>query len=168
MKRSSLTREIVELVMIALLLFGFVRFVWHGYHMQGSNMQPGIPSGAYVMVNKASYLFSSPAREDIIVFHYPFNTRQDVMARVIGLPGDTIRTDSSHVWVNGGLLQEPYVRTPFNPVSHEWKVSSNTYFVLNDNRQISDDSRNWDTLPRDFIIGKAVLIYWPVSDWQML
>lgn len=168
MKRSSLMRELVELLMIALLLFVVIRFVWHGYHMQGANMQPGITSGSYVMVNKASYLFNSPAHGDIIVFHYPFNTNQDAMARIIGLPGDTIRTDNSHIWVNGMLLKEPYVSAPSNPASHEWKVPPNSYFVLNDNRQISDDSRNWDALPRDFIIGKAVLIYWPVSDWQML
>lgn len=131
-------------------------------------MQPGVPSGTYVMVNKASYLFSSPAHGDIVVFHYPFDTGRDVMARIIGLPGDTIRTDSSHVWVDGSLLKEPYISTTFNPAAHEWKVLPDTYFVLNDNRQISDDSRNWDSLPRDFIVGKAVLIYWPVSDWQVL
>ena len=168
MKRSPLIREIIELVMIALVLVLVIRFVWHGYHMQGTNMKPNISANTYVMVNQASYLLGPPAHGDIVVFHYPFKTSVDVMARVIGLPGDTIKTDSSHIWVNGALLKEPYISAPTNPTAREWKVPPNAFFLLNDNRQNSDDSRNWDSLPRNFIVGKAILIYWPTADWHFL
>jgi signal peptidase I len=161
-------REIIELIMIALVLFLVIHFVWHGYHMQGTNMEPNIAPNAFVMVNQESYLFSSPAHGDIIVFHYPFKTNVDVMARIIGLPGDTIKTDSSHIWVNGTLLNEPYITMPSNPSAREWKVPHDSFFVLNDNRQNFDDSRNWDALPRNFIVGKAIAIYWPLSDWHFL
>ena len=90
------------------------------------------------------------------------------MGRVIGLPGDTIKTDRSHIWVNGRLLNEGYITAPLNPSAREWKVAPDTYFVLNDNRQVFDDSRTWDTLPRDFIVGKAVLLYWPLGAWHII
>lgn len=167
MRRSHLTREIVELVVIILVLFVVIRYVIHGYQM-GSNMEPTIKTNSSVMVNRLSYLFGQPHRGDAIVFHYPLNVGQDSIARIIGLPGDHIKTDSTHVWVNGVLLNEPYVHTPFNPEGREWVVPIHMYFVMNDNRQVGDDSRNWGPLNQDNIIGKAVLVYWPSNDWQLV
>ncbi len=168
MKRSPLIREVIELVVTALLVFVVIRFVLHGFHVQGTNMNPNVAPNAFVMVNQASYLLNAPARGDIIVFHYPFKTSVDVMARVIGLPGDNIKMDSSNIWVNGNLLKEPYISAPSNPAARDWKVPPNSFFVLNDNRLNSDDSRNWDSLPRNFIVGKAILVYWPTNEWHFL
>lgn len=167
MRRSHVTREIIELVAIILVLFVVIRYVIHGYQM-GANMEPTLTNNSSVMVNRLAYLFSQPHRGDAIVFHSPLHVSQDSIGRVIGLPGDHVRTDSTHVWVNGVLLNESYVRTPFNPEGREWVVATHMYFVMNDNRQIGDDSRNWGLLSQDNIIGKAVLVYWPIADWQLI
>ena len=168
LKRSHLTRDVVELIAIILVLFFVARFVIHGFHMQSSNMQPEVNTNSYVLVNSISYTFNQPHRGDAIVFHYPLNTSQDAMARIIGMPGDTIKTDSQHVWVDNIELKEPYVKTPFNPEGRQWVVPANSYFVLNDNRQMNDDSRSWGPITKDYIIGKAIIVYWPTSNWHMI
>lgn len=168
MKRSHFTRDIVELVVITLLLFAVIHFVVRGYHMQSSNMQPSISENAYIMVNRTSYLFAKPERGDAIVLHDPLNPDIDVMSRIIGLPGDDIQTDQTHVLVNGVTLTEPYVSKEYNPEGKEWKVPTGAYFVLNDNRQVVDDSRSWGVVSAADIVGKAVLVFWPSNQIRFI
>lgn len=168
MKRSHFTREIIELIAITLVLFVVIRFIIHGYHMQSTSMQPEVGSNAYIMVNRTSYIFGKPQRGDAVVVHYPPAPDTDVMARIIGLPGDDIKASGSHIIVNGVVLNETYVQKPFNPESREWKVPANSYFVLNDNRSMTDDSRRWGTVGNDMIVGKAVVVFWPVSTWHFI
>lgn len=168
MKHSHFTREIIEIVAITLLLFVVVRFIIHGYHMQSPNMQPTVSNNAYIMVNRIAYMFGKPQRGDAVVVHDPLNPQIDVMTRIIGLPGDTIKTDNLHVEVNGLPLKEIYVQKPFNPEGREWKVPNGAYFMLNDNRQIVDDSRNWGPVTDNFIVGKAVIVFWPASNWKII
>lgn len=168
MKRSHLAREIIETVALTLLIFLVIRFVVQSYHVEGPSMQPGLHTDEYVLVNKVSYLFQTPERGDVIVFHYPLDTTQDYIKRVIGLPGDTVKTDNTHVWVNGVLLNEPYISSTFNPSPKSWKVPNGQYFVMGDNRPVSDDSRYWGYVPKDLIVGKALIVYWPSSNWQLI
>lgn len=168
MKHSHLTREIVEIVALTLLIFLVIRFVIQSYHVLGQSMQTTLTSANLVVVNKVTYLFHAPERGDVIVFHYPQDTTKDLIKRVIGLPGDTIRTDNTHVWVNNIQLTEPYVRVPFNQQGAIWHVPANAYFVMDDNRPTSDDSRTWGCVPKDFIVGKAVVVYWPFKDIHIL
>jgi signal peptidase I len=161
-------REIVEVVAIIVLFFIIVHFVVQNYQVKDTSMQPTLNANADVMVNKTAYLFHGPERGDVIVFHVPRDTQRDYIGRIIGLPGDTIQTDSSQIWVNGVLLSEPYVHMPTNPVARIWKMPPNSYFVVSDNRVYNDDSRTWDALPRDFIVGKAVVVYWPLNNLQFI
>ena len=163
MKRSHMMREIVETLALTLLIFLVIRFVIQSYHIEGTSMQPGLQSDQYVFINKEAYLFHKPERGDVIVFHFPHDTTQDFIKRVIGLPGDTIKTDRTHVWVNNVQLKEPYITTPLNPAAQTWKVPPNDYFVLGDNRPDSYDSRNWDFVPNNYIIGRAIVTFWPLN-----
>jgi signal peptidase I len=171
LKRSHLAREIIETIALTLLIFAVIRFAVQNYLVDGISMQPGLNSNEYVLVNKLAFLFHGPERGDVIVFHWPLDTNKDLIKRVIGLPGDVISTDSTSVWVNGKLLKEPYlppIYGPANPAARVWKVGSNQYFVMGDNRQYSDDSRSWGMVPRNFIVGKAVMVYWPLGNWQII
>jgi signal peptidase I len=163
LKRSHLLREIIETLALTLLIFLVIRFVLQSYHIEGTSMQPGLATGEYVFINKVAYTFRTPERGDVIVFHFPRDTTQDLIKRVIGIPGDTIKTDRVHVWVNNTQLNEPYISTPLNPSAQTWKVPPNDYFVLGDNRPASYDSRNWDFVPKDYIIGKAIMVFWPLQ-----
>ena len=168
MKRSQLAREVVEILVITGLIFLVVRFVIQSYHIDGPSMQPGLTTNEYVMVNKVVYLFHAPERGDVIVFHYPHDTTQDYIKRVVGLPGDTIETDNTRVLVNGTLLKEPYISMPFNQQASRWKVPANQYFVMGDNRPASDDSRSWGFVPRDYIVGKAAAVFWPLPQFHFI
>ena len=168
MKRSHLVREIIEIVALTVLIFVVIHFVIQSYHVQGANMQPGFTADQYVMVNKSAYIFRNVERGDVVVFHNPHDTAQDFIERVIGLPGDTIQVDSTSIRVNRVLLNEPYVKVATNPLANTWKVPANQYFVLNDNRQIADDSRTLSFIPKDYIIGKAILVYWPLNNIQFV
>ncbi len=168
MKRSQLAREVVEIIIITGLIFLVVRLVIQSYHIDGPSMQPGLTSNEYVMVNKVVYLFHAPERGDVIVFHFPRDTTQDYIKRIVGLPGDTIETDGTRLWVNGTLLDEPYISAPSNQQAAKWKVANNEYFVVGDNRPVSDDSRAWGFVPRNYIVGKAAMVFWPLSQFHFI
>ncbi len=168
MKRSHLAREIVETVVLTILIFLTIRFVLQSYHVEGPSMQPGLTTDQYVLVNKTAYLFRAPERGDVVVFHAPRDPGKDYIKRVIGLPGDVIQTDDANVWVNGVQLNETYIAEKYNPSGISWKVPANSYFVLGDNRLVSDDSRDWCYVPKDFMVGKAVAVYWPLNKWEVI
>ena len=167
-KSSHLAREIVETLALTLVIFLVIHFTIQNYQVDGTSMEPSLHNSQYVLVNKQAYLFQPPARGDVIVFSWPIDTTKDLIKRVIGLPGDTIVTTSSTVQVDGVVLQEPYVKVPFNLEGRQWTVPPNDYFVMGDNRQFSDDSRDWGFVPKSYIIGKAVMVYWPISNWQFI
>ena len=168
MKRSHLIREIIETLVLTILIFIVIHFAVQSYHVDGASMLPNLTTDDFVVVNKTAYLFQQPQRGDVIVFHYPLDPTSDYIKRVIGLPGDTIKTDFTTVWVNGVKLNEPYIKSPGNPSAHQWVVPANDYFVMGDNRPVSDDSRSWGFVPKSFIVGKAVVVYWPLAKWQVI
>jgi signal peptidase I len=165
---SHLVREIIETLALTFIIFVVIHFTVQNYMVDGTSMQPGLNNNQYVLVNKLAYLFHAPERGDVIVFHWPVDTNKDLIKRVIGVPGDVIVIDRTTVRVNGVLLTEPYINAPANPVGNRWVVPPNDYFVMGDNRLVSDDSRDWGFVPKSYIIGKAVLIYWPLNSWHFI
>ena len=167
-KNSHLAREIVETIALTLIIFLVIRFAIQSYRVSGISMVPDLQNNEYVVVNKMAYLFHPPERGDVIVFHYPLDTTKDFIKRVIGLPGDTISYDSTTVTVDGTVLKEPYISQAANPEGKKLVVPPNDYFVLGDNRPVSDDSRVWGFVPQSDLVGKAVMVYWPFSNWELI
>lgn len=173
-----LLREVLEVAVLTLLLFVAVRLLVQNYRVEGPSMQPTLHTSEYILVDKAEYYLHSPQRGDVVVFNYPRDVTQAFVKRVIGLPGDTVAVAADGaVSVNGTPLQEPYVSALYggrcdgsadtlNPET--WQLSVDQYFVLGDNRGDSSDSRCWGPVPRDDIIGKAALVYWPLPDLHAL
>ena len=119
-------------------------------------MVPTLQDGEYILVSKLSYKMGTPARGDIIVFALPTDQRQDLIKRVIGLPGETISVHSGIVSVNGTPLTETYIAQP-PQYDGEWTVGTGQLFVLGDNRNNSKDSHQWGLLPLENVIGKSVI-----------
>lgn len=135
--------------------------------INGESMEPALQNQEFVLINKAAYLFQPPARGDIIVFQYPLNPQQTYVKRIIAIPGDIISVINETVIVNGVMLHESYINkndalNPYPPIN-KYIVGPDEYFVMGDNRGDSSDSRDWGFVPRQNIIGKAELIYWPTS-----
>src|SRR5207249_3459317 len=124
-----------------------IRFAIQSYRVENISMEPNLHSQEYVLVNKLAYLFHPIERGDVIVFHYPLDTSKDFIKRVIGLPSDVISINDTTVRVNGALLKEPYISAPANPSGNIWRLGKDEYFVMGDNRPVSDDSRIWGVVP---------------------
>ncbi len=122
-----------------------------------------------VIANRLVYRFHKPERGDIIVFEAPPQVRAACNAsgafikRIVGLPGEMLSIRAGRLFINGAPLAEPYLRPAYRGTeSGSWgPVPRNQYFVLGDNRGMSCDSRRWGAVPRDNIIGRAEVTYWP-------
>lgn len=164
---KPILREILQIAIIALVLFFVLHFVVQNFRINGTSMEPNLHDGQYVLVNKTAYWFGhNPHRGDIIVLHAPEAPEFDRIKRVIGLPGETVevRRDGS-VYVDGYPLEEPYLENDTGGSAGTWQVPPDQYFVLGDNRAVSYDSRAWGAVPREYIVGRAWLIIWGIGDW---
>lgn len=155
-----------DLVLSVLLAFTIISFLYQPVQVEGTSMMPLLKNHERIVVGKIVYPVESIHRGDIIVFHYPLDPAESFIKRVIGLPGDWVRISDGRVYVNGKRLREPYILPAYLgeqtcPPVH---VAPNHYYVLGDHRDFSNDSRNWGTLDREYIYGKAVFAYWPLSD----
>jgi signal peptidase I len=166
--RSAL-REFVETVLFTLLIYFLVRhFLFENYKVVGHSMDLTLHDDQYLVVNKLTYRLHEPQRGDIIVFRDPRNSERKLIKRVIGLPGETLEIQQGQVSVDGEQLAEPYIQAPGRYSIPPTLVPADHYFVLGDNRNNSSDSHNWGALPRDEIIGKAWISYWPPELWQIV
>jgi len=164
-KRFAL--DVLETVILAVVLYFGINAISARVRVDGLSMNPTLQNGEYVLVSRLAYKTGEPQRGDIIVFSFPIDQSQDLIKRVIGLPGETITIQNNEVLVNGMKLEEPYIAQP--PVySGEWTVGEGQLFVLGDNRNDSKDSHQWGLLPTDNVIGKAMVIYWPPSEWKLV
>jgi signal peptidase I, bacterial type len=159
--------DIIETLVLAVILFLGINAISARVRVDGFSMRPTLEDGEFVLVSKMSYRFGEVDRGDIIVFHFPMNPEEELIKRVIGLPGDHINVQSGIVSVNGQVINEPYIAsTP--SYSGEWDVLDGQLFVLGDNRNNSNDSKDWGLLPFEKVVGKAVVIYWPPPLWNVL
>lgn len=154
-------------LVFALLVRGYA---FATYFIPSGSMRDTLQLGDQFIADKFSYrvLHEQPRRGDIVVFRHPSDTRGTWVKRVIGLPGDVVKVRDFTVYVNGEALNEDYIRerpwTDFGPVT----VPKDAYFVMGDNRNNSDDSRSWGFLPRNHLLGRAMLVYWPPTHARIL
>jgi signal peptidase I len=157
-------RDILETLILSVVLFVAINAVSARIRVDGSSMVPTLNNGQFVMVNRLAYTLGDPSHGDVVVFHYPRDPQQEYIKRIIGLPGDFVTINNGHVYVNGQQLIEPYIAAA--PRSQgEWNVPENQIFVLGDNRNNSQDSRSFGPVSMENVIGKALFIYWPPTDW---
>jgi signal peptidase I len=159
--------DLVETVVLAVLLYIGINAISARVRVDGFSMRPTLDDGEFVLVNRMSYRFGAIERGDIIVFNYPANPSQELIKRVIGLPGDQVTINNGQVALNGYILSEPYIADA-PQYDGEWRVPDNYLFVLGDNRNNSSDSHAWGMLPIENIVGKAIVIYWPPKMWEII
>ena len=156
----SLLREIVETALLTLIIFLVLNALTGRFQVRGSSMEPTLRDGQYLVVSRLAYWLRPADRGDIVVFRPPNSLSDDYIKRVVGLPGEQVKISNGQVRVDGVPLEETYVINQ-SSYSGSWKLGSDEYFVLGDNRRNSSDSHTWGTVPRENIIGKAWLCYWP-------
>ena len=164
---GRLVLDIVETIVLAVLLFLGINTISARVRVDGFSMRPTLEDGEFVLVNRLAYRLGDYQRGDIIVFHFPMDPSQELIKRIIGLPGDTIKIENGSVFVNGQILAEPYIAAA-PAYANNWQVAEGKLFVLGDNRNDSRDSHQWGLLPLENVIGKSVLIYWPPTEWKII
>ena len=140
-------------------------FLYQPVKAEGTSMWPQLDDQERIFINKFVYRLEPIERGDIVVFHYPRDPSKSYIKRVIGVAGDRVSIADGTVIVNGHELKEPYVPLDYSDTRsmHEITVPPDSYFVLGDHRSMSNDSREFGTVARRFIYGKAVFVYWPVD-----
>ncbi|HEU4494660.1 MAG TPA: signal peptidase I [Rubrobacteraceae bacterium] len=155
---------LIILVVSFVLVFGFVRpFVVEAFWIPSASMVPTLKYGDRVLVNKFIYRFTEPERGDIIVFKSVQGDDQDLIKRVVGVPGDEIKVRGGRLFVNGEPQREPYVNEKYPDRSFYAPtiVPKGHVFAMGDNRANSQDSRVFGPVPKENIEGEAFLRFWP-------
>jgi signal peptidase I len=150
----------------AILAIGIRQFVAEARYIPTGSMLPTLQINDRLIVDKLSYRFNAPQRGDIVVFNptdalEKQNFHDAFIKRVIGLPGDKIEVKEGRVYVNGQPIREEYIEEPPQYQMEAKVVPPDAYLVLGDNRNNSYDSHYWGFVPRDRIIGRAVVRFWP-------
>ncbi|MDD4578927.1 MAG: signal peptidase I, partial [Anaerolineaceae bacterium] len=166
-KTKGFWRDLFETILMALVLFVILNAVTSRVKVFNVSMQPTLKQGYLLLVNKMAYKLGEPKYGDIIVFHYNGDKQEDYIKRVIGLPGDKVDISGGVVRVNGNALTEPYIMEVPN-YSGSWTVPAGKLFVLGDNRNHSSDSHQWGFVDNSWVVGKALLIYYPFDSVGLL
>lgn len=155
-------REVLQTLILAVLLYFAIDAVFARVRVLNISMQPTLVEGDVILVNKLAYKFGTLQTGDVVIFHNPENLSEDYIKRLIGTPGARVDVQGGVVYVNGYALDEPYIAAP-PQYSGSWKVPQDAVFVLGDNRNQSSDSHSWGFVPLEDIVGKALVVYWPVD-----
>ena len=175
-------RDILETIILALIVFLLAREAVQNFQVEGTSMVPTLQNEDFVLVNKLAYrqldigpfdalfpgksngdfLFASPQRGDVTVFHSPQDESRDFVKRIIGLPGETVQIREGAVFVNGAQLDDNFLVSGLaigsNGTTH---VPPGHYFVLGDNRNASQDSRSFGPIHQRLIVGKVWVRWFP-------
>jgi signal peptidase I len=190
---KGVVRDYFETIVTCVIFVMFARtWVFQQSKIPTGSMIPTLLIGDYIMVNKFAYAPTStvlpglerallPLRQvhrgDIVVFKFPEEPEKDYIKRVIGLPGETIEVRNRQVYINGQALEEKY-KIHKNPRGLNFdqddyaatQIPDNALFCMGDNRDNSRDSRAWGFVPRDYLKGRAFIIWWSYEEdrdaWQ--
>ncbi|MBA3301421.1 MAG: signal peptidase I [Thermoleophilaceae bacterium] len=187
-KQNSLV-ELVGIVVVALALaLGIQAFLVKPFKIPSGSMEPTLNIDQRVLVDRVSFRFTNPSRNDVVVFHppkgsdtnscgveqrpgeacpEPTDDRSDTnfIKRVVGLPGDRLKVIRGDVYINGRRQNESFIRPsadcPICNLPREITIPPGKYFMMGDNRGESADSREWGPVPKGWLIGNAFFTYWP-------
>jgi signal peptidase I len=168
---GGLLEFLVILLVAFALVFGVVRpFILEAFYIPSVSMNPTLEIGDRVFVNKFVYRTSEPERGDIVVFRSTEGGNEDLIKRVVGLPGDTVEVRDGALFVNGEPREEPYLnkRFPDSGFYGPATVPPNHLFMMGDNRANSRDSRFFGPVPFENIEGEAFIMFWPPSHVGLL
>ena len=165
--------ELIKIVVISLIIIIPIRyFLIQPFYVKGASMEPTFQDSQYLIVDEITYRFEQPHRGDVVVFHYPLDTQEYFIKRVIGLPGEKVQIKDGSVYIfkkgdtAGQKLNEPYLAADVKTYSQNEDpitLGPNEYFFMGDNRTASKDSRSFGPVNRSFIVGRVMFRGWPLD-----
>jgi len=187
-KKKSVIHEWVESIIVAFILAMIIRaFIVQAFKIPTGSMRPTLLEGDLILVNKLIYgakvpftdlrlpAITKPKRGDVVVFIYPEDSKKDFIKRLIALPGETVEIRNGTIYINDNPLTDAkfgqifyYNYGDFEKEGYKVIVPKDSYFVLGDNSRSSKDSRYWGYVPKNNILGRAILIYWPPNRLRII
>jgi signal peptidase I len=164
--------DLFELLIIGTVVFALT-YIFAGQLLRvtGDSMLPNFHDGEQIIAEKVTVKFENLKRDDIVIFEHPTNPDRLVIKRVIGLPGETIELENGKVFIDGKMLNEPYLTTETKTLTGNYikdnvayKIPADSYIFLGDNRTNSTDSRDWGPINKSLVVGKAFLVYYPFNE----
>ncbi len=173
-KHRPLLKAILESLQIigifSLVFLIIYLFVGQLLEVTGDSMYPNFHDKEQIIAEKMSVNVNSLKRGDIVIFKHPFEKDRLLIKRLIGLPEENLALKDGGIYINGEKLNEPYlsadVKTKGQRILEEgpeYKVPKNSYVVMGDNRTESTDSREWGYVKKELIVGKGILVYYPLN-----
>ncbi len=164
---KSFVVEVIQTLVLAALLYFAIDAVFARVRVLNISMQPTLVEGNIIMVNKFAYKIGELQTGDVVIFHAPNNRSEDFIKRLIGKPGDLVEVMNGQVYVNSVPLVEPYIAAA-PQYNGTWEVPQDAIFVLGDNRNQSSDSHSWGFVPLSDVVGKALVVYWPLDEVKLV
>ncbi len=172
MNTRDLRRAIYEffktLVVAFILAELIMTSVAQAFQVEQYSMEPSLLPHDRVIVNKFIYRFRAPRPGEIVVLRPPTDPARNYIKRIVAVAGQTIKIENGRVYVDGHVLQEPYIQVTTRGRFGPAVVPPSEVFVLGDNRGNSEDSRAFGFVSLRSIVGEAVVIYWPVQRVHLL
>lgn len=172
-KKDGLLDFIKYIVFAIIIVIPIRMFIAQPFVVSGESMFPTFQDKEYLIVDEISYLLGKPHRGDVIVFHYPLDTKRFFIKRIIGMPNEQIDIKGGIVTIfnkenpEGFIYDEPFLKQSFLDTT-SFKTGDKEYYVLGDNRSHSSDSRVWGPLPEKLIMGEAFLRLFPLKEISYL
>jgi len=151
-------------------------FLFQPHQVKGTSMDPNFHNEEFLLTDKLSYRFNEPKRGEVVIFKAPSTEpcaedECEYIKRIIGLPGENVKVAGGSIYINNEKLAEPYLDANLKTNSGSYFTEGKTilipegyYFVSGDNRLHSRDSREFGPIKKEAIVGKALLVYWPIND----
>ena len=188
LKKKSAIRDWVESIIIAFLLALVIRaFLVQAFKIPTGSMRMTLIEGDLILVNKFIYgakvpftnlrlpALRVPKRGDVVVFIYPEDKSKDFIKRLVGLPGDVVAIKGGSIYINDKPAPEQvfkenyyYYRGQLGSPDDKMVVPADSYFVLGDNSATSKDSRYWGFVPKNNLLGEAIIVYWPLTRIKLI
>jgi len=171
-QQKSFVRDLLEVVVLALVLYVLIQFAVQTIHVMGPSMQNTLQNNDFLIASKISYKIHDPQLGDIIIFKPNNDATNDYIKRIIAAPGDRLRINHAQVFINGRQLNEGYLPETWT-WSDTWNngnedtIPADSYFVMGDNRNHSTDSRFLGYQKKDQFLGKAWMRIWPLSSFKI-
>jgi signal peptidase I len=171
-KQKSFLRDLLEVVVLALVLYIVIQFAVQTIHVMGPSMENTLQNNDFLIASKITYRLHNPERGDIIVFKPNNDASNDYIKRIIAVPGDRLRIGHAQVSINDHTLKEDYLPEPWT-WSDTWNngnediVPADSYFVMGDNRNHSTDSRFLGYQKKDQFLGNAWVRVWPLNTFKV-
>lgn len=169
--KKELRSWIFTLGITIAIIFVVKNFIIINATVPTGSMETTIMPGDNILGYRLAYLTEEPERGDVIFFYFPDDESQKYVKRIIGLPGEKIYISEGKIYINGSEtpLEETYLKEEWivGTGPYEFEVPENSYFVLGDNRNSSQDARYWANpyVTKEKIIGKAMFTYFPFDRW---